>query len=202
MFVLVHGQFLSVQLADNSYGQNAFTAGYAAASAWQAQVHDRMVAVPVAPDAQQQAQYTQQLGDLQALAARHAAEAYWTGQAQTVDLGRLQLLWAEAQKNQLEKNAARILYLLLAARHRGATLDVVSAAASLQRSCYEVLAACQLLSTYGAIRFGTGQVPNPADTSGWQDTAAIALVSDPPDLSRLGPFADALWRTGEVLGAG
>lgn len=200
MFVLVHGQFLSVQLSDGSYGQNAFNAGYAGASAWQAQVHDRMVAVPVAPDAQQQAQYNQQIGDLQALAARHAAEAYWTGQAQTVDLGRLQTVWNEAQKNHLEKNAARVLYLLLAARHRGATVDVVSAAASLKRSVWEVLTACQLLYTYGAIRFGNGQAPNPADTSGWQNTAGIALVSDPPDLSRLGPFADALWRTGEVLG--
>lgn len=200
MFVLVRGQFLSVQFVDAS-AASSFTGGYAAGTPWQAQVADRMVAVLVAPDANQLAQYNNQPGDLTVLAGRHVAEAYWTGQAQPVDAGRLQALWNQAQSNELEKNAARVLYLLLAARHRGVMLDVASVAASLHRSTWEVLSACQLLHSYGAIRYGTGQAPNPADTSGWQTTAAVGLVSDPPDLSRLGPFADALWRTGEVTGA-
>lgn len=198
MYVYSAGQLLAVQVQDGGMAQNAF-AGYGG-SQFSVQVHDRLIAVPVAPDAQQQAQYHNQYGDLIALAARHAAEAYWTGQAQPVDMGRLQALWNQAQRPELEKTAARVLYLLLAARNRSIPLDVQSVVASLHRSTWEVLSALQLLNGYGAIRFGNGQVPNPADTSGWQGTAAVALASEPPDLSRLGPFADALWRTGEVLG--
>lgn len=200
MFVYSNGQFLPVHLQDSGYAQAGFNAGYGG-SAMQAQVHDRALMVQIAPDAAQQAQYHNQLADLQVLAAQHAAEGYWSGQAQPVDLPRLQALWNQAQRPELEKNAARVLYLLLAARNRSVQLDVASVAAGLHRSTWEVLSALQLLHSYGAVRFGNGQAPNPADTSGWQSAAPVALASDPPDLSRLGPFADCLWRTGEVLTA-
>lgn len=200
MFIYSNGQFLAVQLHDGGYAQGGFQAGYGG-HAMQAQVHDRALMVQVAPDAAQQAQYHNQLGDVQVLAARHAADGYWSGQALPVDLARLQALWNQAQRPELEKNAARVLYLLLAARNRSVQLDVTAIAASLLRSTWEVLSALQLLHSYGAVRFGNGQAPNPADTSGWQSAAPVALASDPPDLSRLGPFADCLWRTGEVLAA-
>jgi hypothetical protein len=200
MFIYSNGQFLTVHLQDAGYAQGGFQAGYGG-STMQAQVHDRALMVQVAPDAAQQAQYHNQMADLQVLAARHAADGYWSGQALPVDLARLQALWNQAQRPELEKNAARVLYLLLAARNRNVHLDVTSIAAGLLRSTWEVLSALALLHTYGAVRFGNGQVPNPADTSGWQGAAPVALASDPPDLSRLGPFADCLWRTGEVLTA-
>lgn len=199
MYVYVHGMFLMVQLNDGSYGQNAFNQGYGNTN-WTAQVHDRQVALHVGYDAVQMAQQTGQPTDVQVLAARNAAEAYLSGQAAPIDAASLQNLWNQAQRPELERTAARILYLLLAARHRQVQLDVLSAAASLNRSMWEVLSALQVLHSYAAVRFGTGQVPNPVDTGGWQATAPIVLGSEPPDLSRLGPFADALYRTNEAIG--
>ncbi len=198
MYVYTHGIFLMVQLHDGGYAQNAFSGGYGAAT-WSAQVHDRQVALHVSPEATQLAQHNGQPADVQVLAARYAAEGYYSGQAAPVDGARLQALWNQAQKPEMERTAARILYLLLAARHRQVQLDALSAAASLGRSMWEVLSALQCLHGYGAIRFGNGQVPNPNDMSGWQNACAIALGSEPPDLSRLGPFADALYRTNEAI---
>ena len=198
MYVYTNGMFLMIQLHDGGYGQNAFSAGYGT-TAWSAQVHDRQVAIHVGQDALQMAQHNGQPADVQVLAARNAADGYYTGQAAPVDGARLQALWNQAQKPEMERTGARILYLLLAGRHRQVQLDVLSAAASLGRSMWEILSSLQMLHSYGAVRMGTGQTPNPADTASWQWSAAIALGSEPPDLGRLGPFADALYRTNEAL---
>lgn len=199
MYVYTNGMFLMVQLHDGGWGQNAFSAGYGASS-WQAQVHDRQVMIQVGQDALQLAQQQGQGPDVHVVAARHAADGYYSGQAVPVDAVRMQNLWNQAQRPELERTAARTLYLMLAGRHRQVQLDVASVAASLFRSTWEVLSAAALLHSYGALRFGNGQVPNPADLSGWQSQVTIALGSEPPDLSRLGPFADALYRTNEAIG--
>jgi len=198
MYVYANGVFLMVQLHDGGWGQNAFVGGYGG-SAWSAQVHDRQIVLHVGADALQIAQHNGQGPDIHVVAARNAADAYYSGQAVPVDAGRMQALWNQAQRPELERTAARTLYLLLAGRHRQVQLDVGSVAASLFRSTWEVLSAAQLLHSYGALRFGNGQTPNPADLSGWQSQVGVALGSEPPDLSRLGPFADALYRTNEAI---
>lgn len=189
MYVWMSGQFVDVQVRDGGFG----TAHY------NVQVADRQLQVGLDHDALVLVQSHGHSGDLQILAARHGADGYAHGRAQPVHVSELQALWTAAQTEPMEQTAARILYLLLAARNRQLPLDVASVAASLERSSWAVLSALALLHGYGAIRFGQGQAPNPADSSGSQLGLAVGLVSDPPDLSRLGPFADALWQTGERL---
>lgn len=189
MYVWSGGQFVQVQVQDGGFG----TAHYVV------QVADRALQVGLDRDALVLVQTHGHGADLQTLAAIHGVQGYSHGRAQPVLGPQLQALWTAAYRDSMERTAAQILYLLLAARHRQLQLDVASMAASLHKSAHALLTALRLLHSYGAIRMGQGQAPEPADATGSQMPLPVALASDPPDLARLGAFADALYQTGQAL---
>jgi transposase len=194
MFVWHAGQFVELEVMDRQMGY-----GNVVYPVIEALGMRRQVAVQVAQDALAYADQSGHERDVRVLSAKAAAAGLATASptptAATITLGELQQLWALAGQGQSEKTAARLLHLLLAARHRNKALDVLGAAASLHRSAWEVLTAARLLYDYGALVYDNGRVPEPADTSLQAARASISLPPNPPDVARLVAFADALAKT-------
>ena len=198
MQVWLNGQFIEVNVLDAQGGYGGY--------AYPVQGVGRQEMVQVAMDVVQRAQQSGHERDVHVLIGRNAAAAFVQPglPIQPVHAGELQNLWTLAAQGQFEKTASRALYLLLAARHRQKALDVLSIAASLQRSAWEVMSALRLLHDYGAIVFGAGshgggQVPDPADTTVVAARHGVRLASDSPDVARMTQFADGLARVTDVL---
>lgn len=188
MQVWIAGQFIPVEVGDRQEAWNA--------SAFPVQIGQRMEQVPVSADVVARAVQSGHERDLYVLVGRAAAQAATVQRGSLVPVNDvdLQALWTRAGQGQFEKTAAACLHLLLAAKHRQRQLDVLSLAASLQRSVWEVMSALRILHDYGAA-FVEGGTPEPSDQSLGAARAAVRLATDVPDVARLVAFAEALART-------